>query len=181
MDFCNWNYWIWVTTSFRTGVLYVKLQDNCHSSNNSCWTQTNCQTFAYKRQYKIQAAEIINISQILSHCRYPITCKIFLVLTNLFEFNMRYFNRIQTWSSIDALNSYTNLSTLRFTKNPLSSDMGAGEFRMVLFIFVILMWKYQRLKRLNISKIYASRLLLLKQDIWLILMEAKFAQKCVHR
>lgn len=41
-------------------------------------------------------------------------------------------NRIDSWTSIDALNQYEQLDTLRFTRNPLIAHMGAGEVRMII-------------------------------------------------
>lgn len=41
-------------------------------------------------------------------------------------------NRIDSWTSIDALNQYPQLDTLRFTRNPLIAQMGAGEVRMII-------------------------------------------------
>lgn len=41
-------------------------------------------------------------------------------------------NRIDSWTSIDALNQYPQLDTLRFTRNPLIAHMGAGEVRMII-------------------------------------------------
>uniref|UniRef100_K3W679 CAP-Gly domain-containing protein n=1 Tax=Globisporangium ultimum (strain ATCC 200006 / CBS 805.95 / DAOM BR144) TaxID=431595 RepID=K3W679_GLOUD len=41
-------------------------------------------------------------------------------------------NRIDSWTSIHALDQYPQLDTLRFTRNPLVARMGAGEARMIL-------------------------------------------------
>lgn len=41
-------------------------------------------------------------------------------------------NAIASWTSIDALNRYPQLDTLRFTRNPLIAQMGAGEVRMII-------------------------------------------------
>jgi tubulin-specific chaperone E len=40
-------------------------------------------------------------------------------------------NLIDSWTSIDALNSYRSLDTFRFMRNPLVAQMGAGETRTV--------------------------------------------------
>ncbi|DAZ95188.1 TPA: hypothetical protein N0F65_013033 [Lagenidium giganteum] len=41
-------------------------------------------------------------------------------------------NRIGSWTSIDALNLYPQLESLRFMRNPLTAAMGAGEARMII-------------------------------------------------
>lgn len=41
-------------------------------------------------------------------------------------------NLIDSWSSIDALNQYPRLDTLRFARNPLIAQMGIGEARMII-------------------------------------------------
>lgn len=41
-------------------------------------------------------------------------------------------NAIDSWTSIDALNRYPRLTTLRFMRNPLTAQMGVGEARMIV-------------------------------------------------
>ncbi|OQR97361.1 tubulin-specific chaperone E [Achlya hypogyna] len=41
-------------------------------------------------------------------------------------------NRIASWASMDALNSFPALTLLRFAKNPLVAGLGAGEARMMV-------------------------------------------------
>lgn len=41
-------------------------------------------------------------------------------------------NLIDSWSSIDELNFYPRMDTLRFTRNPLTAQMGVGEVRMII-------------------------------------------------
>uniref|UniRef100_M4BWV5 CAP-Gly domain-containing protein n=1 Tax=Hyaloperonospora arabidopsidis (strain Emoy2) TaxID=559515 RepID=M4BWV5_HYAAE len=41
-------------------------------------------------------------------------------------------NRVNSWTSIDSLNAFPLLDTLRFSKNPLTSQMSPGEARMLI-------------------------------------------------
>ncbi|OQR94767.1 tubulin-specific chaperone E [Thraustotheca clavata] len=59
-------------------------------------------------------------------------------------------NKIALWSSVDALNTFPALELLRFIKNPLVGNLGAGESRMIIVA------RCERLAAFNGSEIRAK-------------------------
>ncbi|TMW56600.1 hypothetical protein Poli38472_006610 [Pythium oligandrum] len=74
------------------------------------------------------------------------------------------YNLIDTWSSIDALNKFERLHSLRFMRNPLTAQMGVGEARTLViaraaYLQVFNASPIQSKERTDAEQMYLKRIL----------------------
>ncbi|GMF18100.1 unnamed protein product [Phytophthora lilii] len=90
----------------------------------------------WKRVLQVVGAAFANLSQLVlngnrvvtlvADAEKPVTAFQRMTTLSLSD------NLVDSWTSIDALNAFPQLDTLRFTKNPLTAQMSVGEARMLV-------------------------------------------------
>ncbi|KAF4027387.1 Ubiquitin-like domain [Phytophthora infestans] len=80
------------------------------------------------------AGEFANLSQLFLHGNRIVTLVADVKPTSFQQLTTLSLseNLVDSWTSIDALNAYPLLDTLRFSKNPLTTQMSLGEARLLV-------------------------------------------------
>ncbi|KAE8903119.1 hypothetical protein PF005_g20264 [Phytophthora fragariae] len=91
---------------------------------------------SWKRVLQVVGGSFVNLTQLLLNDNRIVTfvtdtkdsAAVFQKLTTLSVSG----NLVDSWTSIDALNAFPQLDTLRLSKNPLTAQMSVGEARMLV-------------------------------------------------